>query len=63
MLQRGLACIAIGAAVLLAPLFLQTPAYRDMVGGAYLVGGFAIVLGTALVAVELVGRARRGARR
>ncbi len=60
MLQRGFACIAIGAAVLLAPLFLKTPAYRDMVGGAWLVGWFAIVLGVALVVVALVRRARQG---
>jgi hypothetical protein len=61
MLPRGIACIVIGIAVLLAPKFLQSPAYRDMIGGAYLVGWFAIVLGVALVAVEGVQRAKRKA--
>lgn len=56
MLMRGIACIAIGAAVLLAPHFLQSPSYREMVGGAHLVGWFAIVLGVALVGVDLVKR-------
>ena len=59
MLQRGIACIVIGLAVLLAPMILQSPSYRDMIGGAYQVGWFAIVLGTALVVAELVQRARR----
>ncbi|MDB5733040.1 MAG: hypothetical protein JWQ03_2935 [Variovorax sp.] len=63
MLQRGLACIAIGAAVLLAPLFLKSPVYRDMIGGAHLVGWFAVVLGVALVAVDLVRRAQGEKRR
>lgn len=61
MLQRGIACIVIGLAVLLAPRILQSPSYRDMIGGAYQVGWFAIVLGMALVVVELVQRARRKA--
>ena len=60
MLPRGIACIAIGAAVLLAPMFLQSPGTRDMIAGAYLVGWFAIVLGVALVVVELLKRARQG---
>lgn len=59
MLQRGLACIAIGAAVLLAPMFLKSPAYRDMIGGAFIVGWFAVVLGAALVLVALVQEARK----
>jgi len=59
MLVRGIACIVIGAAVLLAPHFLQSPGYREMIGGAQLVGWFAIVLGVALVAVDLVKRSRK----
>ena len=60
MLPRGIACIVIGIVVLLAPRFLQSPGYRDMVAGAHLVGWFAIVLGVALAGVALVGhRARR----
>jgi len=48
MLERGLMCILIGAAVLLAPI-----------GGAYVVGWFALVLGVALVAVDLLQRAKK----
>jgi uncharacterized membrane protein HdeD (DUF308 family) len=58
MLERGVMCILIGAAVLIAPNFLQSPTWRDMVGGAYLVGWFALVLGIALVVVDLVQRAK-----
>ncbi|MDM0117024.1 hypothetical protein QTI66_33410 [Variovorax sp. J22R133] len=58
MLPRGVACIVIGIVVLLAPQFLQSPAYREMIGGAYLVGWFAIVLGVALVAVALFKRSK-----
>ena len=61
-LERGVMCIVIGALVLIAPNFLQSPMWRDMVGGAYLVGWFALVLGIALVTVELVQRARNKAR-
>ena len=49
MLERGILCVLIGIAVLLGPRFLQSPMWRDMVGGAYLVGWFALVLGLALV--------------
>jgi hypothetical protein len=59
MLLRGIACIVIGAAVLLAPMFIQAPGTREMIRGAYLVGWFSIVLGAALVGVELLQRARR----
>ncbi|RZI96688.1 MAG: hypothetical protein EOP78_03680 [Variovorax sp.] len=59
MLPRGIACIVIGAAVLLAPMFIEAPGTRDMITGAHLVGWFAIVLGAALVVVELLQRARR----
>ncbi|CAN7342313.1 hypothetical protein LJR290_001876 [Variovorax sp. LjRoot290] len=59
MLERGLMCILIGAAVLLAPHFLQSPAWRETIGGAYVVGWFALVLGVALVAVDLFQRAKK----
>ena len=61
MLLRGIACTLIGVIVLIAPHLLQSPAYREMVGGASVVGWFAIVLGVALVAVELVQCAKRQA--
>jgi hypothetical protein len=58
MFERGLLCILIGAAVLIAPYFLQSPLWHDMVGGARAVGWFALVLGIALVAVDLLQRAK-----
>jgi hypothetical protein len=59
MLERGLLCLLIGAAVLIAPHFLSSPMWRETIGGAYIVGWFAVVLGVALVAVDLVQRVRR----
>ena len=57
-LERGILCLLIGAAVLLAPRFLQGTRWFDMVAGAYLVGWFALVLGVALVAVSLFKRGK-----
>ena len=62
MFERGLLCILIGAAVLIAPRFLTSPAWHDIIGGAHIVGWFALVLGIALVVVDLVQRARGKAR-
>lgn len=59
MLERGLMCILIGAAVLIAPHFLSSPGWRDTIGGAHVVGWFALVLGVALVAVDLLQRAKK----
>ncbi|MCR6476793.1 hypothetical protein NU688_11600 [Variovorax sp. ZS18.2.2] len=55
-LERGILCLVIGAAVLLAPRFLQGTRWFEMVAGAYLVGWFALVLGIALVGVGLFQR-------
>ncbi|KWT72472.1 hypothetical protein WDL1CHR_05813 [Variovorax sp. WDL1] len=55
-------CILIGAAVLIAPYFLTSPHWHEMIGGARVVGWFALVLGIALVVVDLVQRARSKAR-
>jgi len=57
-LERGILCLVIGAAVLLGPRFLQGTRWFEMVAGAYLVGWFAVVLGVALIAVELVKRGK-----
>ena len=62
MFERGLLCILIGAVVLIAPYFLQSPRWHDMVDGARVVGWFALALGIALVAVDLVQRAKGKAR-
>ena len=51
-------CILIGAAVLIAPHFLSSPGWRDTIAGAHVVGWFALVLGVALVAVDLLQRAK-----
>jgi len=57
-LERGILCLVIGAAVLLAPRFLQGTRWFEMVAGAYLVGWFALVLGVALVGVGLFQRGK-----
>jgi len=57
-LERGILCLAIGAAVLLGPRFLQGTRWFDMVAGAYVVGWFALALGVALVAVGLFQRGK-----
>lgn len=58
-LERGILCLVIGIAVLLAPRFLQGTRWFEMVAGAYLVGWFALVLGVALIVVELVKLGRK----
>lgn len=58
-LERGILCLVIGAAVLLAPRFLQGTRFFDMVAGAYLVGWFALALGVALVVLGLRQRGRQ----
>lgn len=57
-LERGILCLAIGAAVLLGPRFLQGTRWFDMMAGAYVVGWFALALGVALVAVGLFQRGK-----
>ncbi|MBB4220614.1 MULTISPECIES: hypothetical protein [Variovorax] len=58
-LERGILCLVIGVAVLLGPRFLQGTRWFEMVAGAYLVGWFALVLGIALIVVELVKLGRK----
>jgi len=58
MAERGILCLLIGIAVLAAPYFLQSPRWHDMIAGASTVGWFALVLGVALVVVDLVQRAK-----
>lgn len=57
-LFRGIACIVIGIAVLLAPRFLGNTGFSEAIGGSSLVGWFAIVLGAALVVVHLTRKNR-----
>ncbi|WP_418119819.1 hypothetical protein [Variovorax sp. 350MFTsu5.1] len=58
-LERGILCLVISVAVLLGPRFLQGTRWFEMVAGAYLVGWFALVLGIALIVVELVKLGRK----
>ena len=58
-LERGILCLVIGAAVLLGPRVLQGTRWFEMVAGAYLVGWFALVLGVALIVVELLKLGRK----
>ncbi|MCU4117975.1 hypothetical protein [Variovorax sp. N23] len=58
MAERGVLCLLIGIAVLVAPYFLQSPHWHDMIAGAATVGWFALVLGMALIVVDLVQRAK-----
>jgi len=58
MLERGILCLLIGAAVLLGPHFLQGTRWFEMVAGASVVGWFAVALGIALIVVDLVQRGK-----
>lgn len=58
-LERGVLCLLIGIAVLVGPRFMSSTGFREMVAGAYIVGWFAVVLGAALIVLDLVQRARR----
>ncbi len=49
LLSKGLLIAFIGAAVLLAPYFVNSPAVRDMLLKSSLVGWFALVLGAAFI--------------
>ena len=49
LLTKGLLIAFIGAAVLLAPYFVSSPAMRDVIAQSSLVGWFALVLGAAFV--------------
>ena len=49
LLTKGLVIAFIGAAVLLAPYFVSSPAMRDVIAQSSLVGWFALVLGAAFI--------------
>lgn len=59
MIERGILCIIIGAAVLAAPYFVTSDLWQQMTGGARIVGWFAVVLGVALVVVDVLQRVRQ----
>lgn len=58
MLLRGAVVALIGIAVLLGPYLMRSDGWRELLGGAQLVGWFALVLGVAMVGVALLRRAR-----
>lgn len=62
MLWRGVACVAIGAAVLIAPPFIPSPDLQAMVAGSAVVGWFAMALGVVLVVRQLVQGRNKGRR-
>ena len=49
LLTKGLVIAFIGAAVLLAPYFISSPATREVIAQSSLVGWFALVLGAAFI--------------
>ena len=59
MLLRGGVVALIGLAVLLGPHVLRSEGWREMLAGAQLVGWFALVLGAAMIGVDLLRRLRR----
>ena len=58
MAERGVLCLLIGIAVLVAPHFLASSGWHDMIAGAATVGWFAVVMGIALIVDDLVHRAK-----
>ncbi len=58
MLLRGAVIALIGAVVLLGPYVLRSQDLRDLLGGAQVVGWFALALGVAMMAVALLRRGR-----
>ena len=59
MLQRGAMCAVIGAAVLLGPYVLRSPAWIETFAGARTVGWFGLALGVAMIVVALVRKKGR----
>ena len=59
MMLRGGIVTLIGAVILLGPYILRSQDLRELLRGAYVVGWFALVLGLAMIGVDLVRRLRR----
>ena len=59
MLLRGVIVTLIGVAVLLGPQVLRSEGWREMLVGAQMVGWFALVLGLAMIGVDLLRRVRK----
>ena len=59
MLLRGAVVTLIGVAVLLGPHVLRSEGWRELLVGAQMVGWFALVLGLAMIGVDLLRRVRK----
>jgi len=59
MLLRGAIVTLIGVVILLGPYILRSQDLRELLRGAYVVGWFGLVLGLAMIGVDLVRRFRR----
>lgn len=59
MLLRGVIVTLIGVAVLLGPQVLRSEGWRETLVGAQMVGWFALVLGLAMIGVDLLRRVRK----
>ena len=53
MLHKGVMCLLIGLAVLIAPRFMASQSFASIVSQSALVGWFAVILGAALVGRSL----------
>ena len=56
LLFKGLLCVAIGLAVLIAPAFMAATDMRSVIANASTVGWFSLILGGAFTAKALVRR-------
>jgi hypothetical protein len=59
MMLRGAIVTLIGAVILLGPYILRSQDLRELLRGAYVVGWFGLVLGLAMIGVDLLRRLRR----
>jgi len=59
MMLRGAIVTLIGAVILLGPYILRSQDLRELLRGAYVVGWFGLVLGLAMIGVDLARRFRR----
>jgi len=59
MMLRGAIVTLIGAVILLGPYILRSQDLRELLRGASVVGWFGLVLGLAMIGVDLVRRFRR----
>jgi uncharacterized membrane protein HdeD (DUF308 family) len=59
LLFKGIVICLIGVAILLGPFFARSPAVQELLGGARVVGWFALVLGVAFLGQYFLRRRAR----